>query len=62
MCNLTEYSRKTDAELRYIQKDAHEAAVCAHDLGNYEAACKYMDQINDASTILYRRQQAARRA
>ena len=48
------YQKKTDAELKYIQKDAHEAAKAmqGHDS---KAEAKYLDQVNDASTILYQR-------
>jgi hypothetical protein len=55
MTNLEMMYCKTIAELEYIMRDAHEAAVCAHDLGNYEAECKYLDQINDAATELHYR-------
>lgn len=61
-CNLAAYAKKTDAELHYIIKDASEAARCAQSLGNYESECKYLDQRNDAATILYRRAQAAVKA
>jgi hypothetical protein len=52
---MNNYSSKTIAELRYIQKDAYEAAKCAQDMGNTVAECKYLDQVNDASTELYKR-------
>lgn len=45
------YHNKTDAELRFIQKDAYEAAQAmrGHD---DQAEAKYLDQLNDASTVL----------
>ena len=49
------YHKKSDAELRYIIKDAGEAAKAmqGHDK---KAEAKYLDQVNDASTVLsYRR-------
>ena len=49
------YHDKTDAALLYIIKDAGEAArvLRGHD---YAAECKYLDQVNDACTVLrYRR-------
>jgi len=51
---LDEYATKTDDELRYIIKDASEAALAmrGHSPASEE---KYLDQVNDASTILYRR-------
>ena len=48
------YRNKTEEELRFIMKDAYEAAECMKDI-NSEAEAKYLDQINDASTELYRR-------
>ena len=48
------YHKKTDAELRYIIKDAGEAA--RHMQGhNRQAEDKYADQVNDAQTVLYYR-------
>jgi ribosomal protein L22 len=57
-CNLAAFAHKTNDELRYIMKDAREAAdaVRNHDVA---AECKYLDQVNDAATILYRRERAA---
>jgi hypothetical protein len=55
MTNLQMMRAKSEAELRYIMSDAHEAATCARELGNEQAECKYLDQINDAATELYRR-------
>ena len=45
------YHEKTDYELWYIAKDAYEAerAIRGHD---YTAECKYLDQINDACTVM----------
>lgn len=50
-------TNKTIAELQYIQRDAYEAAQCAQQLGNYAAECRYLDEVNDASSELYRRKQ-----
>ena len=50
----TRYSTKTDAELRYIMKDASEAAQAMRD-HDPVAESKYLDQMNDACTELYRR-------
>lgn len=52
---MNDYSQKTIAELLYIQKDAYEAAQCAKDLGNSVAEVYYLDQVNDASTELFKR-------
>lgn len=54
----TRYVTKTEAELIYIIKDAAEAAGAMRSIGNLSAECKYLDQMNDASTELYRRRQA----
>ena len=45
------YHAKTDAELRYIAKDASEAAKAMRGMDN-KAEGKYLDQANDASTVL----------
>ena len=45
------YHAKTDAELRYIAKDAHEAAKAMRGMDS-KAEGKYLDQVNDASTVL----------
>jgi hypothetical protein len=45
------YHAKSDAELRYIAKDAHEAAQAMQG-HSPEAENKYLDQVNDASTVL----------
>jgi hypothetical protein len=55
------YWTKSDAELRYIIKDAGEASMAM--MGwNYEAEAKYLDQINDASSVLYARKQKLTKA
>jgi len=53
------YHHKTDAELRYIMKDAAEAekAIGAHDK---KAMWKYGDQQNDAATVLGYRQRGGK--
>ena len=48
------YSNKTAAELRYIIKDASEAALCMRSFDS-KAEGKYLDQVNDACTELHRR-------
>jgi hypothetical protein len=48
------YHKKTDAELRYIQKDAAEAAKAMQGHAPKSEA-KYLDQVNDASTVLHYR-------
>ena len=58
-CNLRAYRAKSDEELLFIVSDAHEAAVAMHSLGDAAAECKYLDQINDASTVLHERRQVA---
>ena len=45
------FHARTDAELRYIIKDAGEAARAMRD-HSPQAECKYLDQVNDACTIL----------
>lgn len=55
------YWRRTDASLRYIMQDASEAAENAAQMGDAHAECKYLDQINDASTVLgWRRRKGVR--
>lgn len=50
-----DYHAKSDAALLYIIRDAGEAAQAMRGM-DYAAECKYLDQINDASTVLrYRR-------
>lgn len=56
--NLAAYRQKTEAELRYIQRDANEAAQAMKGW-NPQAEAKYLDQVNDASTVLYQRKLAA---
>lgn len=53
------YHAKSEAELLYIIKDAGEAAAAMRG-HNYKAECKYLDQMNDAASILYARKNAAR--
>jgi hypothetical protein len=51
------YHDKSDAELRYIMKDAGEAARAMRD-HDPAAESKYLDQVNDAATVLwYRKRQ-----
>lgn len=49
-----QYKNKTDAELKFIIQDAGEAAKCMKAI-NPAAESKYLDQVNDACTELYRR-------
>ena len=48
------YHKKSDAELRYIIKDAGAAALAMRG-HNRAAEDKYVDQVNDAQTVLYYR-------
>lgn len=48
------FHAKTDDQLHYICKDAGEAARNMRGF-DYAAECKYLDQVNDACTILYYR-------
>ena len=50
------YHSKSDAELRYIVRDAGEAAR-AMEKHNRTAEDRYLDQVNDAQTVLYYRRQ-----
>jgi len=52
---LDEYRQKSDAELRYIIQDAGEAARAQRGMSS---EAKYLDQVNDASTVLYERKMA----
>lgn len=52
---MNDYSKKSIAELEYIQKDAYEAAKCAQEMGAAKNEGRYLDQMNDASTELYKR-------
>lgn len=56
-CNIKAYSQKPDDELKFIIKDATEAAEAMRSIGNYQAECKYLDQVNDCATTLYNRRQ-----
>ena len=58
---MSRYKTKTDAELRYIARDAAEASLAMRDV-DPAAEAKYLDQMNDACTELHRRQQLARLA
>lgn len=58
MTNLQAMKTKTIAELEYIARDAKEAADAMKGW-NTAAECKYLDQVNDAATELYRRRKAA---
>jgi hypothetical protein len=53
-CNLKSYHAKSDAELLYILRDAAEAAVNMRGLDPV-AECKYLDQVNDACTVMHMR-------
>lgn len=57
MNQLAAFAAKSDAELHYIIRDASEAVRAMKDV-NPIAEAKYLDQVNDAATVLYRRQQA----
>lgn len=48
------YHSKTDEQLRYIQRDAHDAAVAMG--AGHPKEGKYLGQVNDASTVLGYRQ------
>lgn len=55
------YWRKPDAHLHFIMQDASEAAKNAAEMGDLHTECKYLDQINDASTVLgWRRRKGVR--
>ena len=51
---MNDFRKKSDAELRYILKDAGEAAQAMRGIDR-NAECKYLDQVNDACTELHRR-------
>lgn len=55
---MNNYKSKTNAELYYIMQDAHEAAKAMQSIGDTQNECKYLDQVNDACTELYRRRKA----
>lgn len=48
------YHFLSNAELYFIQKDASEAAKAMRGISE-TAECKYLDQLNDASTVLFYR-------
>jgi hypothetical protein len=50
----------SDAQLQYILRDAHEAALCMRGLDDV-AECKYLDQVNDAATVLHYRKNLERK-
>jgi len=52
-----EYHKKSDAELKYIAKDAHEAAE-AMKSHNTTAENKYRDQASDSATVRYFRKKS----
>jgi hypothetical protein len=58
---VNDYRKKSDAELHYIMKDAAEAAECMKGM-DPKAEAKYLDQVNDAATELYRRRNPTRRS
>ena len=47
-----DYHSKTNDELQFIQRDASAAAKNMQGMGNDKAEGKYLDQVNDASTVL----------
>ena len=55
------YHNLSDAALRYVIKDAGEAALAVRHY-DYAAECKYLDQVNDASTVLAHRRRAVDKA
>ncbi len=52
------YFRKTEAELRYIMKDAGESAALVRNFDS-AAEAKYMEQFHDAGTVLASRERRA---
>lgn len=62
MTQLEQYRRKTDAQLQYICKDANEAAQAMRSIGDFQNECKYLDQVNDASTVIFERRMAVAKA
>ena len=54
MTQLELYATKSDDALRFILKDAHEAALAMRGV-DAAAESKYLDQVNDAATTLSRR-------
>jgi len=57
MNQLAQYRIKTDDQLRYILEDAGLAARAMKGVDD-KAEAKYLDQVNDALTELYRRKNA----
>lgn len=57
---LQQYRAKSDAELRYIVRDAGEAALAMRSV-SAQAEAKYLDQVNDACTVLNERAKKAQR-
>ena len=63
------YHNTTDAQLRYIQQDAHAAAQATRGMTSYnpnsgkreDTEGKYLNQVNDASTVLAYRQRGGER-
>jgi hypothetical protein len=55
MSNLENYRTKSDAELRFIIRDAGETALLQRGMSSES---KYLDQVNDASTVLSERLKA----
>ena len=51
---MNDYCNKTNAELQFIIKVAAEVAEALRGWNDL-AECKYLDQVNDARTELYRR-------
>lgn len=54
------YHEKDDAALKFIAKDAHEAAQAMKD-HDPKAESKYLDQVNDAHTVMGYRQKGGKR-
>ena len=52
----------TDVMLRFVLQDAREACTCAVSMGDTKGESKYLDQINDAHTVLAYRARMAERA
>lgn len=50
----------SDAELRYVAKDASEAAVNMRGVSE-QAECKYLDQVNNVATVLHYRSKGGKR-
>ncbi len=53
------YWTKSEAQLRFILKDAREAAEALATIAGADTG-KYMDQINDACTVLNHRRKGGR--